>query len=218
MNRIGKNLRPALPTVTLIVMAVAALLLAVGCGTAGVGVFGGPDSCQQPQAIRDALENATGLACAEIGSADLRDIRVLDLRGERHTYGGGVGGYSFSHQIRKLQPGAFNGLERLELLDLRENRLTGLPPGVFDGLENLRVLNLSWQEPSLDRYGRYLGVDRASVVRSVLGRGLTELPSGVFESLTNLEVLELWGNDGEPFTITHPNSDLICKGCVVVPP
>ena len=216
MNRIGNPFRHYLPDVTLLAMAVAALLLVVSYD--GAGVFGGPDSCQQPQAIRDALENATGLACAEIGSADLKDIRVLDLRGELFYGDSFASGYSFRHRIHKLQLGAFNGLERLELLDLRGNRLTGLPPGVFDGLENLRVLNLSSQVTSLNRYGRYLAPDEASAVRLALRRGLTELPPGVFESLTNLEILDLQGNGGAPFTITHPNADLDCLGCVVVPP
>lgn len=165
MNRIGKKPRLDLPAVTFIVMAAAALLLAVD---RGVGVFGGPDSCQQPQAIRDALENATGLACAEIGSADLKDIRVLDLRGKRYQLYN-TSSYSYSHHISKLQPGTFNGLKNLEQLYLSGNRLTELPPGVF-------------------------------------------------ESLTNLEVLHLSGNRGAPFTITHPNADLYCVDCVVVPP
>lgn len=205
MNRIGKNPSLDLPAVTFIVMAAAALLLAVD---RGAGVFGGPDSCQQPQAIRDALENATGLACAEIGSADLRDIRVLDLRGERlHTRGREATGYSYSHRISKLQPSAFNGLERLERLYLSGNRLTELLPGVFDGLENLRVLDMSWQ----NHY------DFRLYLSGSVPEGLTELPPGVFESLTNLEFLDLSGN-GSSFTITHPNADLVCRGCEVVPP
>lgn len=207
MNRIGKKPSLDLPAVTFIVMAAAALLLVVSYDG---GVFSGPDSCQQPQAIRDALENATGLACAEIGSADLRDIRVLDLRGIRHGPG-----YSdtFSYPLRKLQPGAFNGLERLELLDLSANGLTELPPGVFDGLENLRVLDLSFQH-----IGGDLAWGKARKELDPLTK--LELPHDVFENLTNLEALYL---EGSPlttiiFTITHPNADLVCWGCVVVPP
>ena len=237
MNRIVKNLRHYLPDVTLLAMAVAALLLVVSYD--GGGVFGGPDSCQQPQAIRDALENATGLACAEIGSADLGDIRVLDLRGTRRPTHFSHGS-SFSHRIGKLQPGAFNGLENLARLDLRENRLTELPPSVFDGLENLRVLDLSHNGLTELPPSVFDGLENLRVLNLSLNgltelppsvfdglenlrvlnlslNGLTELPSGVLESLTNLEVFDLRGNDGEPFTITHPNADLDCLGCVVVP-
>ena len=57
-----------------VVVAAIALTFAVGCG-----VLGNPSPCDRSQAMRDALEMATGRDCDLITDDDLADVRYLDL-------------------------------------------------------------------------------------------------------------------------------------------
>ena len=89
--------------------------------------------------------------------------------------------------VTGLTPSAFDGLDNLQQLSLSRNNLSDLPTGVFDGLGNLQMLDLSFNN-------------------------LNDLAPGVFGGLTNLQRLDLAYNPGDPFRITHPNSDLQGRG------
>ena len=113
------------------------------------------------EAMDLGLNDLTGAIPEEI--AGLVSLESLWLRGNRLTsIAGGLG-----------------GMQRLAILDLRENRLTerGLPPGVFAGLPSLQSLDLG-------------------------GNQLHELPAGMFVGLGRLGHLSLAGNPGAPFTLT----------------
>ena len=68
--------------------------------------------------------------------------------------------------LTALQPDDFDGLVRLQELNLDNNRLTVLPEDLFDPLARLRVLDLSHNQ-------------------------LATLPEGLFDSLVRLRVLDL---------------------------
>ena len=72
--------------------------------------------------------------------------------------------------LTKVSPGAFRGLSKLRLLDLRGNDLTSLEPGTFDGLVALETLDVQDNAltslpldelealPRLGRGGRWSGI------------------------------------------------------------
>ena len=89
-----------------------------------------------------------------------------------------------------LPAGVFDGLTRLRLLDLGENRLTTLPDGVFDELTRLEHLWLSENQ-------------------------LTTLPAGVFDELTSLRWLSLESNHLVGLTRDDPLFAGLSSGVVV---
>eukprot|EP01138_Halocafeteria_seosinensis_P008961 gb/GECG01009159.1/.p1 GENE.gb/GECG01009159.1/~~gb/GECG01009159.1/.p1 ORF type:complete len:275 (+),score=26.07 gb/GECG01009159.1/:1-825(+) len=76
--------------------------------------------------------------------------------------------------LRKLPPGAFRGLERLQRLEIAANRITEIPPGAFETLSSLKELDLR-------------------------GNSLTNasIASGAFQGLHSLHVLKLDNNEIE---------------------
>ena len=78
--------------------------------------------------------------------------------------------YLDKNDIEKIEKDAFNGLEKLEELDLSGNKITEIEKDAFNGLKNLEMLDL-------------------------LGNKLTSLPERIFKSLVNLEWVYLKGNN-----------------------
>ncbi|CAL8241242.1 unnamed protein product [Merluccius merluccius] len=120
---------------------------------------------------------------AEVTEDDLRNhtpLRVLNFRGNR---------------IEVVSCQAFTTLERLEVLDLSQNRLSTLNSTWFIGLGSLHTLNL------LDNPYRVLGalplLQGVSRLRrlGIGGAALQELRRGDLEGVTHLEELTLNANN-----------------------
>ena len=116
--------------------------------------------------------------CADLESGDLGSITSLllsdtgitalqesDFEGLSRLEDLDLHGNSLS----SLSVGVFNGLSALKTLDLKENALRSLPVDIFDGLSSLRRLDLK-------------------------DNGLHSLPVGVFDGLNALESLDLEDN------------------------
>ena len=163
---------------TAIAIAGTMLLLAVGCA-----VLGDPNPCDRTQAVRDALEKATGRDCDLITDDDLADVWTLTISGRDNLKGRDLAGLDNLRSLtlrtlrgNELPWGVISGFDSLQTLDLSHNNLSELPPGVFDELVNLQTLDLSHNN-------------------------LSELPPGLFDNLNNLSELYLHGNPGDPFNI-----------------
>lgn len=74
-----------------------------------------------------------------------------------------------ANNIEALPAGIFRGLSNLEMLSLRNNKITSIAPGVFEELRSLRYLDLG-------------------------SNSLTTLPNGSLAGLSNLMVLNLTNN------------------------
>ena len=190
----------------IIAIAMAAVLSAVAWQ---IAVNRNPDPCDRSYAMRQALEWATRRDCDLITDADLADVRWLSLRGplQRSDFTGldNLRGMDWYGPVELLGTVPDEGRRSIYHLGMRGQRITKLPPGIFAGFTNLRMLDLGVLSDDNPYYDD-------------LTNHLTELPPGVFDDLANLQRLDLSGNPGVPFTITHPNADLDCVGCQVVPP
>ena len=121
--------------------------------------------------------------------------------------------------------GLFDGLARLEVLDLSANSINELPDGVFDRNLELRGLDLSINEISELPEGVFGGLgdlqrlslagnDLKSLPEDVFadlgslaeldlsGNKLNDLPAGLFEGFSGLTDLDAGDNPGAPFTFT----------------
>ena len=155
------------------------------------------------------------LQSLHLGGNDLAELPLGAFDGLTNLQRLNLGG----NDLTGLPSGAFDGLTNLQTLILGGNDLTKLPLGAFDGLTNLQRLNLWGNGLTELTPGVFDGLTNLQGLD--LGRNdLTELPPGVFDGLINLQSLILFGNPGQPFTITHPNADLGCwlEGCRVAPP
>ena len=171
-------------------------------------------ACNRAAPVRDALAEATGKPCGEIGAEDLASIRTLDLA-HRHTFSplsetedrrlepgdfDGLTGLvslvlSYTN-LAELAPGAFDGLVRLVSLDLRDNELEELVSGTFTGLPSLVTLELGYN-PRLTTLepGAFRGLSNVEELNFSV-TGLTGLSAGVFEGLSNLFRLDFGARIG----------------------
>jgi len=163
--------------------------------------------CDRAPPVRDALVEATGKPCGEIGAADLAAIRTLDP--ERFSssvepeegrlapgdFDGLTGLVSLDLETKFLTgwaPGTFDGLVRLVSLDLRNNRFTELAAGTFDGLPNLMELKLYGNRLLTTLApGAFRGLPNVVHELNLQASGLTALPAGAFEGLSNLDRLDM---------------------------
>lgn len=141
------------------------------------------DVCSRTRPVRDALVEAIGFSpridgCADVTTADLTKVTWLSFQGA------GIGA---------LQAHDFRGLTGLELLNLRDNRLSVLPQGIFRGLNNLEALflegNVLTHLPP--RVFEGLGFLRWLILDD---NRLDALPGGVFGGLARLEWLGIGHN------------------------
>ena len=145
-------------TVALVVPSEHANDLALGAGSATVTINEGV--CDRTPDVRDALRGAA--ACSAVSTADLGRRQSLVLG---------------NMEIDQLQPGDFDGLARMRILDLSGNRLQSLPVGLVSGLGNLVTLRLD-------------------------GNRLEALPDRFFYRVSSLTELQLQDNPGAPFVLT----------------
>ena len=157
--------------------------------------------CDRTPPIRDALVEAAGKPCGEIGAEDLAAIRTLapHFPGAGRLASGDFDGLTglvsldlFQAHLRGWAPGTFEGLTRLVSLDLRHNYFRTLEPGAFDGLPNLVFLDLqdSSRLTTL-KPGAFRGLSNVQELKFRGGTGLTALAAGTFEGLSNLRLLDL---------------------------
>ena len=154
--------------------------------------------CERTNQVRDAiLDRVDGVdGCKAVTAAHLSTID-----GEMVLAGMDIG---------ELQPGDFDGLTTLDVLDVRGSGLTSLEAGVFDGLSSLTVLDLrgNWYNAYPDWLGSAHWNRLASLEKGVfagltslrelyvgVGNRLTALEVGLFDDLRSLEKLDLGGND-----------------------
>ena len=160
--------------------------------------------CTRTPQVRDAIVAAVeGVdQCNEVTGAHLEEITRLSL---------------FNQRIKKIQPGDFAGLTKLESLSLAGNRLSAIPAGVFSELSALTNLDLSQNEftnLSTDAFsglssleGLYLGYNRLSSLPDDIFSGMseiewislgrnrfTELPVNLFSGLSRLKIIDLHSN------------------------
>ena len=165
--------------------------------------------CDRTQQVRDEImRQIHGEDCAAVDSADLRTIRGLyvvssrirslqasDFNGLVNLDELSIGGSNDlrRNQLAELPDGVFDGLARLQYLNLSRNQLTTLPEGVFDGLTNLRRLVLRYNPLTTLPEGVFDGPAGLRELELSYNR-LTALPAGVFDGLTSLYSLVLYDN------------------------
>nr|AAX77053.1 variable lymphocyte receptor [Ichthyomyzon fossor] len=98
-----------------------------------------------------------------------------------------------SNRITKLEPGVFDSLTALIVLDLGTNQLKVLPAGVFDRLVNLKELHLYSNQMEALPAGVFNSLTQLTIL--VLNRNqLQALPAGVFDRLGSLQRFDLSNN------------------------
>ena len=157
--------------------------------------------CDRTAPIRDALVEAAGKPCEEIGAKDLAAIRTLDPHfsgagrlalGDFDSLTGLVSLDLSSAHLRGWAPGTFDGLTRLVSLDLSSNYFKTLEPGAFDGLPNLVFLYLEDSSGLTTlKPGAFRGLSNVQELKFRGSTGLTALAAGSFEGLSNLRLLDL---------------------------
>ena len=98
-----------------------------------------------------------------------------------------------NNTISSIVPGTFHYITGVHELDLSFNRLTSLEPGIFDGLENIEVLNLRNNLIGFIVPGIFKNLTNLTSL-DLSSTGLSSLESGVFDGLENLETLKLANN------------------------
>ncbi|XP_076827718.1 trophoblast glycoprotein [Brachyhypopomus gauderio] len=106
--------------------------------------------------------------------------------------------YLSGNRIEEVDPGVFNNLPSLHLLDLSNNKILNFAPDAFPGYSKLQVLNFS---------GSLYNASYVGVVSEVLNQsfpelshlilsnnGLLVLPDSMFNSLLNLTTVDLRNN------------------------
>ena len=88
----------------------------------------------------------------------------------------------------------FNGMNRLEKLDLDRSNISHIPYGVFNNLTNLQHLLLSNNRISDLRAGIFDDLHSLKYL-SLYGNRISVLPEGVFDKLSQLETLHLDNNN-----------------------
>ena len=156
--------------------------------------------CDRTAPIRDALVEAAGKPCEEIGAEDLAAVRTLapHFSGAGRLALGDFDGLTglvsldlYQAHLRGWAPGTFDGLTRLVSLDLRYNYFRTLEPGAFDGLPNLVFLDLRSTRLTTLKPGAFRGLSNVQELKFRGSTGLTALAAGSFEGLSNLRLLDL---------------------------
>jgi len=94
-----------------------------------------------------------------------------------------------NHAVLGLTPSAFSNLTNLKSLELSDNALKSLPDGLFDGLEKLEKIDLSFNRLNLTEslFGKPSGI-REFMCQDC---ELESIPKAVLEKLPNLTSLNL---------------------------
>ena len=137
--------------------------------------------CDRTAQVRDAilarLDNVSD--CANVTDTDLSYlILTLDLE---------------NSGITTLKSGDFDGLSRLNGINMSRNNLSALPDGVFDGLSRLQIINMNHNNLSALPDGVFDDLSRLFSIK-LRRNNLSTLPDGVFNDLGDLQVLYLDAN------------------------
>ncbi len=133
--------------------------------------------CERTPQVRDAITNATGLTCGAISEFDLLEVRSLDL------------GYQ---EIDTLRRGDFAGLSNMVELRLVRNPIATIENGAFDGLDKLDVLDL--RDCDLEAVPPAIGSLRSLASLDLGLNGIEHLPQSAFAGLLELRYLNLSDN------------------------
>ena len=137
--------------------------------------------CDRTQQVQDAilarLDNVSD--CANVTDTDLSYLLLtLDLE---------------NSGITTLKSGDFDGLSRLNGINMSRNNLSALPDGVFDGLSRLQIINMNHNNLSALPDGVFDDLSRLFSIK-LRRNNLSTLPDGVFNDLRDLQVLYLDAN------------------------
>ena len=95
--------------------------------------------------------------------------------------------------IKAIEPGAFEGMSRLEELVLKKNRISTIEPNTFAGLGKLWYLDLGKNKIQVVKSNAFLGLHNLEEIDLKWNR-ITRLEDGAFAGLDRLQWLELDGN------------------------
>jgi hypothetical protein len=137
------------------------------------------DVCERTSSVRDAIERNQNRPCDQINDADLQtitDLRYLDM-----------------YETSVLRDGDFDGLSKLQALNLQGQRLSRLEPNVFSGLTSLTSITI--ESGRLRRLPKTVFAGLTSLQNLILpGAGIESFSPGVFDGLTSLQALNITGN------------------------
>ena len=135
--------------------------------------------CGRSRPVRDAIVEAISSVetCEDVTMAHLGEITTLFL--------------SRALGVSPPRIGDFDGLSRLESLDLSNNRFTTLPAGIFDGLRSLQFLTMTGTSLNALPAGIFDGLDSLGWVLMGSSGNLRTLPAGLFRGLDRLGRVEL---------------------------
>ena len=156
------------------------------------------DICGRTPVVRNALVEAVGKPCGEVGSADLAGLRLLDLS---------------EQGITSLKLGDLDGLYNLYSLWLDGNRLTTLPKDIFRDLWTVNTINLD-RNPLGTLPANAFGIRPSLEWLYLRQTRLTSIHADAFDGLSNLEYLDLAQNSltALPATVFDGNAKLRSVG------
>ncbi|CRL03512.1 CLUMA_CG016167, isoform A [Clunio marinus] len=99
-------------------------------------------------------------------------------------------------KVRDIIKNNFQGLTKLEVLELENNKIVGIRRGVFGGLTSLIVLNLAGNEMEYIQKEAFVGLDKLEVL-DLNTNSFLKISRTVFKGLTSLETLDLSTNSIE---------------------
>ena len=98
------------------------------------------------------------------------------------------------YDLFMLDPGVFQQVSDLQVLDLSDNLLTSLPSGLLDNLTNLVTLRIDNNNLAELPNTTFRGVSNLKTI-SLVGNNLVHIAEGVFAGLPLLTTLDLTDND-----------------------
>nr|XP_020633095.1 toll-like receptor 5 [Pogona vitticeps] len=181
--------------------------------------------------IRHLKVRHSGAVGSGFGFRNLKDLSASTFSGLRHA---GVVSLDLSHSfLNELVPSAFSGLPDLNLLLLRAHEISRIRPGAFVGLNKLRVLDLSHnllgeiyrealeslKSSSLQRLilrSNHIGIVQRGALAGLgslqtldlRDNALSRVPSGDLPSLRHLllgqnRIQDAWGVERLSRNVTH---------------
>jgi Leucine-rich repeat (LRR) protein len=107
----------------------------------------------------------------------------------------GVSIYLSSNKISSVQGSVFDGIERLQFLDLSWNSIRSIAPNALSGskFESIKFLYLSENAIAELRSDVFKSLTKCHTLL-LGGNQLTEVPAGLFSSMSSLQILSLGNN------------------------
>lgn len=125
----------------------------------------------------------------------IQELSSESFEGLSYSGISGVSIYLSSNEISTLQSSVFDGISRLQFLDLSWNSIRNIAPNVLSGapFESLKYLYLS---PNVLAELRRDVFKSLTKCRTLLlgGNLLTEVPDGLFSGMLSLKILSLGNN------------------------